>query len=114
MKESARRWFYRAAMAVAVAIIASALAYSLPIDFALLMAVDVAAYCEVVLAVYVISQTAPWRIAVRALWVRARLWIGRYRRGPKARARHSRPARHEGIRRAGNEDDPGFALALAA
>lgn len=94
-------------MAVLVALFVFAFAQTLPIDFAMLVAVDMALYVDALIGVYVIASVTKLRAAATYYRLQA---VDRTRRlGKRAR----RVAGHVAGRpkQPANDDDPAWAIA---
>jgi hypothetical protein len=111
--EGLKRWAARIFMMMVVALIASALAYSLPLDFAFLMAVDMTAYFEALFGVYLISQGARWRVVVGTARTRLLALTVRMLGAPRRRERRSIRTRVERKPQADNDDGPALVTVAA-
>ncbi len=105
-----RKWASRALMAVLVMLFASAFAYTLPADFALLAAIDMATYVDALIGVYVLANVG--RIKPMIAYLRSRA-IGAVQR-VRGRASRARNALKALPKRADNDDHPAPAPAMAA
>ena len=111
--ESLKRWGTRILVAVAIAVIASALAYSLPVDFALLIAVDVTAYFEALFGVYLFSQVAPWRVVASKARVKLLALAIQMLGAPQRRMKRDTRKRVQRLPQADNDDRPALIAAAA-
>ncbi|MEO7411051.1 MAG: hypothetical protein ABIU10_07005 [Sphingomicrobium sp.] len=100
-------WSGRVVMALMVALFVYAFAQTLPIDFALLVAVDMAVYVDALVGVYVIAQVTKLRPMIAYLRLRASAFRGRLNK----RARRIRTHVIDGHKSPANDDDPAWAMA---
>ena len=105
-----RMWSGKVVMALLVALFVFAFAQTLPIDFALLVAVDMALYVDALVGVYVIAQMTRLRPMIAYLGLQASALAGRFRK----RARRVRTRLINGLKKPANDDDPAVAIAIAA
>ena len=106
MHSKLKYWAGRAFMAALVCLFVFAFAYSLPADFALLAAIDMATYVDAFIGVYVIARVT--RLRSYLAYVRARMAMTIRRFGKRARRLTIRPDKS---RNAANDDDPAMAMA---
>ena len=107
MTNKLKKWAGRLFMAALVCLFVFAFAYSLPADFALLAAIDMATYVDAFIGVYVIARVT--RLRPYLAYVRARMAMTMRRFGKRARRL---AIRSDKSRTAANDDD--LAVALAA
>ena len=101
MNQKLKRIAGRIFMAALVAMFVFAFAYTLPIDFALLAAIDMATYVDALVGVYVISRIARVRPTIEYLKLRAAFVARRFaKRAP--RLPNSTTNKNEGA----NDDHP--------
>ena len=106
MTNKLKKWAGRAFMAAMVCLFVFAFAYSLPADFALLAAIDMAVYVDAFIGVYVVARIAKLRPMIGYLKLRASTLLRRL--GARARrVAGSVAKKNEGA----NDDHPAWALA---
>ena len=106
MNQKLKRIAGRIFMAALVCLFVFAFAYTLPIDFALLAAIDMATYVDAFIGVYLIARVA--RLRPYLAYVRARTAMAMRRFGKRARRL---TIRADKSRNATNDDDPAVAMA---
>ena len=107
MSDKLKKWAGRIFMASLVALFVFGFAYSLPADFALLAAIDMATYIDAFIGVYVFARIARLRPMLAYGRLRASLMIRRF---AKRARRH--PIRTDKSRNTpANDDHLAFALA---
>ena len=106
MNQKLKRIAGRIFMAALVAIFVFAFAYTLPADFALLAAIDMATYVDAFIGVYVIARVTRFRSYLA--YVRAHMAMTMRRFGKRAQRL---TIRADKSRNAANDDDPAIAMA---
>ncbi len=104
MRLKVKAWAGRAIMLTLIAALMLGLAYTAPLDLALIGAIDLATYIDALLGVYVIAQIS----RLRPMLAMSRLWIAARLRRPRSRATAVRPAEKA---LPANDDDRPHALA---
>jgi len=107
MWQRLKYWAGGVGMALLVALFVFAFAQTLPIDFALLVAVDMALYVDALIGVYVIASATKLRAVAAYYRVHA---AGRIRRLGK-RARRAAVRVRKSLKPPANDDDPAWAIA---
>ena len=107
MWQKFKYWTGRAVMALLVILFLYAFAQTLPFDFAMLAAVDMAVYVDALVGVYVIGRVA--RLRPMLAYLRLRLQVAARRLG--TRARRTRMRIVDRMKQPANDDEPGFAVA---
>lgn len=106
MNQNPKRWAARIFMATLIAMFVFAFAYTLPYDFALLAAIDMATYVDALIGVYVIARVTKLQPMIDHFKLRAATMFRRH--GRRARRISSLTAKkYEGA----NDDHPAVALA---
>ena len=107
MHSKFKYWAGRVFMAALVCLFVFAFAYTLPADFALLAAIDMATYVDAFIGVYIVSRIT--RLRPMLSYLRLRLAVQLRRSGK--RVRQIRVRREPGKTTAANDDRPAFAIA---
>ncbi len=105
-----RIWSGKVVMALLLALFVFAFAQTLPIDFALLAAVDMAVYVDALVGVYVVAQVTKLRPMFAYLGLQLSALAGRFGK----RARRVRTRLINSLKKPANDDDPAVAFAIAA
>ena len=107
MNEKLKYWAGRAFMATLVALFVVAFAYTLPFDFALLAAIDMAIYADAFIGVYLIARVT--RVGPAMAYYRLRLatLLGRFAKRARRPSIRSDKSRNS----AANHDHPAVAMA---
>jgi len=110
MIDNLKRWAYRMTMLVLVSVLLIGLAYPFPADVALLFAVDLAAYVEAVVAVYVTAQV----IRLKPMLTMAKQWfLTAYARIRGRTASRTQISRRSAAPKSANDDEDGALLLVA-
>ena len=107
MNQKFKKWAGRIFMAALVMLFVFAFAYTLPADFALLAAIDMATYVDAFIGVYVVARIARLRPILAYARMRAAMLVRRT--ATRARRLLNRP--DKGRNNAANDDHPWVALA---
>ena len=104
MNAKLKSWISRTFLLALVAVLMVGLAYTVPLDLALIGAIDMATYIDALVGVYLIAQVARLRpiIGASRAWVATRFWRRRQRPIVTRRLTKAPPA---------NDDDRPVALA---
>ncbi len=107
MWQHVKFWTGRIALAILVALFLLAFAQTLPIDFAMLVAVDMALYVDALIGVYVFGSVTKLHAAATFYRLKA---VNRIRRlGKRARRVADRVA--SSLKQPANDDDPAWTIA---
>ena len=107
MWQHVKYWVGRIVMVALVALFVFAFAQTLPIDFAMLVAVDMALYVDALIGVYVIGSVT--RLRATAAYYRLQA-LDRIRRFTQ-RARRVADRVAKTLKQPANDDDPDWAMA---
>ena len=107
MNQRLKKWAGRIFMAALVTLFVFAFAYSLPADFALLAAIDMATYVDAFIGVYVVARISKLRPLLSYARIRAATMLRRIER--RTRRLINRPDKSRSD--AANDDHPWIALA---
>ena len=104
MSQKLKRWAGRIFMAALVTLFVFAFAYSLPADFALLAAIDMATYVDALIGVYVVARISRLRPILEYLKIRI------VQRFPKRQPKRAQKPRIS----ADNDDHPALTRSIVA
>ena len=107
MNHKLKSWAARVFTAMLIAIFVYAFAYTLPFDFALLAAIDMATYVDALIGVYLIARITRLRPIMAYGRSRASLLLHRFAKRARRLSARSDKSRTS----AANDDDRPFALA---